>query len=353
MTPDGVHVAAPLELSGAELERWRELQASNPALASPFFCPEFTLLVGRARGDVRVGVLEQGGSIAGFFPFQRDVLGGGRPAGWGLSDHQGLVAAPDTRVDPHALLRACGLRTWEFDHLDARQATFAAHASRLQASPYLDLSDGFDAYAAGRRRAGVGELRNTERKLRKLARAHGPVTFDAHVAGRAELTLLLAWKAAQYARTGAADLLARRWMRQVIEEAHATSAPGFSGVLSVLRVDGRPVAAHLGLRSSRVWHWWLPAYDPAFAPYSPGLLLLLCAAREAQALGVTTIDLGKGDARYKSSLMSGALTVAEGSVERTSVAAAWSRLRRGTRSLARRSGLGASLRRAARSLRRS
>jgi CelD/BcsL family acetyltransferase involved in cellulose biosynthesis len=71
-------------------------------------------------------------------------------------------------------------------------------------------------------------------------------------------------------------------------------------------------------------------------------------ARSAPGLGLHAIDLGKGEARYKTSMMTSALGVAEGAIELPSVAAAVGRVRRRARTLARRSGLGAPLRTAAR-----
>jgi CelD/BcsL family acetyltransferase involved in cellulose biosynthesis len=64
--------------------------------------------------------------------------------------------------------------------------------------------------------------------------------------------------------------------------------------LSVLRADGRPVAAHFGLRTERVPACWFPAYDPAFAKYSPGLILHLRMAEAAAADGTAYPDPGRG-----------------------------------------------------------
>ena len=66
----------------------------------------------------------------------------------------------------------------------------------------------------------------------------------------------------------------------------------------------------------------VPAYDTEFARYSPGLIQLVRMAEEAGALGVRSIDLGKGDMRYKDLLKSYDLTVAEGTVLRRTPAAA-------------------------------
>jgi CelD/BcsL family acetyltransferase involved in cellulose biosynthesis len=96
-------------------------------------------------------------------------------------------------------------------------------------------------------------------------------------------------------------------------------------VLSTLHAGDRLAAAHFGMRSATVWHWWFPVYDPDLSKYSPGILLLLEMAREARGLGIRVIDFGKGDAEYKERLKTGDLALAEGTVETGRVAA---RLRR-------------------------
>ena len=103
---------------------------------------------------------------------------------------------------------------------------------------------------------------------------------------------------------------------------------GFAGTCSVLRAGDEIVAVHAGMRSRSVLHWWFPTYDPRYAAYSPGILLLLRIAAAAAALGIGKIDLGKGDARYKRSLMTGAAPLREGCVELPSLAATARRLRR-------------------------
>ena len=62
----------------------------DPALVSPYFCPEFTQAVGDVREDAFVGIVEDAGEFVGFFPFQRRALGVGKPIAGPLSDYQGL-----------------------------------------------------------------------------------------------------------------------------------------------------------------------------------------------------------------------------------------------------------------------
>jgi CelD/BcsL family acetyltransferase involved in cellulose biosynthesis len=341
-----VRVIEGSALTSADVSLWTQIQLQDPALASPFFSPGFTRIVAAARDDVHVAALEKDGETVGFFPFQPGRLGAGRPVGWTISDYQGVVIRPGVEWDPKDLLRGCGLKTWEFDHVLASQAPLEPFHQRRRESPYMDLSTGYEAYLEARRAAGGSEIANARRKMRKLEREVGPLRFEVHVDDRETLATLMRWKSGQYASTGAADVLARPWVAAVLERAHATQGDHFAGVLSTLHAGDHLVAAHLGLRSGSVWHYWFPAYDPAFSSYSPGLALLLKMAEAAPGVGLGAIDLGKGDARYKRSLMSGAVPLAEGAVELPSLAAVATRMRRSARHVARRTALGRPARRA-------
>jgi CelD/BcsL family acetyltransferase involved in cellulose biosynthesis len=349
--PSTVQVVPARSLTSEQVARWSRIQASEPALASPFFRPEFTSIVGAARDDVYVGVLEQDAETVGFFPFHRARSGAGRPVGWKISDYQGVIAQRGAEWDAKELIRACGLKTWEFDHVIPAQPEFEPFGRVQGQSPFMDLSRGFEAYLRERRDAGVGEIGAARRKMRKLAREHGDLRFEPHAAAPEALATLLHWKQQQYLSTGVSDTLAQTWIRHVLERVHARQEESFAGLLSLLFAGDRIVAAHLGLRSASVWHYWFPAYDPALARYSPGIALLLKMAEHAPSVALGTIDLGRGDERYKGSLMSGAVPLLEGRVELPSLAAAMWRVRRGARALIRRTSVARPARRALRRVR--
>ncbi|RJL32644.1 GNAT family N-acetyltransferase [Bailinhaonella thermotolerans] len=304
----------PRDLGESELQRWRDLQRSGRLLPNPFLSPEFTLIVGELRADVRVAVVEDGPRIAGFLPYQRHALGVGRPVGAGLTDQQGMVHAPGLELDPRALLRACRLDVWEFDHLAEDQTVLGRHATSLHASPIMDLSGGFEAYREHIRRGST--YRGVTAKRRRLSREAGPVHHDFESADTGALRTLLGWKSAQYRRTGRTDRFARPWIVELVERLHATKTETFSGSLSVLYAGDVPVAGHFGLRTETVMAHWFPAYDPGFGRHSPGLVQHLEMAGDAAAAGLLQIDMGRGDKRYKDSLKNGELTVAEGRVAR-------------------------------------
>jgi CelD/BcsL family acetyltransferase involved in cellulose biosynthesis len=175
-----ITLIAASELDASLQATWRALQASHPALRSPYFAPEFTLAVAAVQPDVRIAVLEDGARVVGFFPHQARWRIG-RPVGAPLSDHHGVVCAPGTHWDWPALLRASRLASWHFDHLPREQAPHHG-ACIATGSPALDLSRGMAAYLEARRASGVRSLGEFERKARKLAREVGPLALHAHQA---------------------------------------------------------------------------------------------------------------------------------------------------------------------------
>lgn len=311
-----VLVLRPDELGPSDQKMWREIRTESGAPANPFLDPLFTVAVGRVRPGARVAVLQDDGSPVGFFPYEAGVLGRGRAIGLGVSDSQGAVLRPGVRLDARRLLRVCGLASWEFDNLEAGQEAFAAHAVEELDSPVVDIGDGFEAYARRLRAQSPGFLRQTLAKERKLARQVGEVRFVYDARDPGALRALMEWKSAQYRRTGRQDRFAQGWITRLVALLGRSEDPECRGVLSVLYAADRPVAAHFGLRSRTVLSWWFPAYDRAYAKYSPGLVLQLRLLEAAAADGVEMLDLGSGPARYKESLKTRDLRVYEGAVVR-------------------------------------
>ncbi|MEV5357942.1 GNAT family N-acetyltransferase [Streptomyces sp. NPDC052693] len=311
-----VLVLRPDELSPNDRKMWREIRTESGAPANPFLDPAFTMAVGRVRPGARVAVLQDYGSPVGFFPYERGRLGRGRAVGLGVSDSQGAVLRPGIRLEAPRLLRVCGLSSWEFDNLEAGQEAFAPYAAEELASPVVDLGEGFERYAERLRARSAGFLRQALAKERRLARQVGEVRFGYDVRDPGALRALMEWKSAQYRRTGRRDRFAQEWITRLVGLLGESEEPECRGVLSVLYAAGRPVAAHFGLRSRTVLSWWFPAYDRAYAKYSPGLVLQVRLLRAAAADGIEAVDLGSGPARYKESLKTRDLRVYEGAVVR-------------------------------------
>lgn len=305
------------------------MQRSTASLANPFLSPEFTLAVGRFRPAARVGVLCDGPSIAGFFPFERRRLGAGVPiCGWPGTLCQGLVHAPGAEWDPRELLRGCRLSVWQFDHLVGGQKPFERYQAAVAPSPVMDLGDGFDSYRERLKAKSPRFSKGIARCARNLARDAGELRFVDDSRDVNLLRTLMRWKSEQYRRIAAVDRFARPWVVGLLDALHATRSGHVSGVLSATYAGDQPVAAQFVLRSGRICAGWFTAYDQRYARYSPGLIQFMHLAESLAAVGVHAIDLGEGAAAYKERLKTYDVVVGSGLVTGGSLLAAAHRVSR-------------------------
>ncbi|MEZ5964919.1 MAG: GNAT family N-acetyltransferase [Planctomycetota bacterium] len=313
-------------LTDVELAAWRRLQAEDPALASPYFTPEFAAAVARVRPDVRVAVLADGRGPCAFLPHQRR----GRvayPLAGSFSDFQALIAERGLEWTADDLLRAAGAHSFRFDHWLASQAPAAAAAERTAPSPYADLSRGYDAYLADIA-ARSDQMVKVGQRRRKIAREHGPTRFELRSRDASALEQVIEWKAEQFRRTQLPDPFAHAWARDLLHDLLCTDGDALAGWLSTLHVGDRLVAAHMGMRCRTVLHYWFPVYDHAFHQYGPGLLLLTEILQAASRAGIERVDFGKGEDAWKPRFMSGTTAVVEGCLERAGLRAGWRRVHR-------------------------
>jgi CelD/BcsL family acetyltransferase involved in cellulose biosynthesis len=321
-----VTILSARDLTPEHLAIWDAIQRADRNLESPFFRPEFCQALADVRPDIEVAVLETKGRVAGFFPFQRQRGNIGRPVGGPLSDYHGLVLQAGITVELKELFHHCKLDAWHFDHLIAAQSAFKEHHWLQTSSPYINTSNGFEAYQAGRRLAGSQVIAKTLQKKRKLEREIGPIRFENHNRDPRVLETLIRWKGEQYRRSVLYDMFAPDWSRTLFRNLLTTSNPALCGSMSVMYVEDQLAAIFYVLRSHHVAHAWCTAYRRDLARYSLGYQLLLEMIQSAEAQGIKHIDLGRGNERYKRSFMSGAIPLAEGSVDMRTATRAFRKL---------------------------
>ncbi len=297
---------------------WQALQRDDVRLHTPYLHPRFTEHVAAVRDDVQVAVVRRGDEPVAFLPFQAR-RGHGRPVAGRLNDYQGLVASPYVDVGLDEVVARAGLATWSFTHVLPGSKLAEWHVERTIDAPQIDLSDGFDAYAARRREAGSKRLKKIDRKGRGLERDVGPLRFDPDVDDPDVFRQLLAWKSQQYRNTGLQDVFSHDWTVRLLERLHATRDDEFGGCLSALRAGDRLVAVEFGMRCHGVYHSWFPAYDPELSKYSAGNVLLVNLLRSAAARGIRRVDLGPGTGHGKDTLATGAVVLRGGAVVRDPV----------------------------------
>ena len=309
-----IELVRPADLTPELLDRWIEIQRSQPWLHDPFARPEFALAVASVRGDVEVAVLEESGEVVGFFPFHRSRWNTGRPLGTKLSDCHLVPVRADVTWNPLEVVRKCRLSSWEFHLVPGEQRELLPYATEIHEAVYMDLSEGFTRYVERRNRTGAKKQKEWERLLRKAERRGSPVRFVCNSSDPAALDALLTWKSAQYRRTGATDILSFRWTNDLVRQAPLWTNEGFGSLLSAMYIGDQLAAVELGLRSHDVLHGWFSAYNRDLAEFAPGILLFTALAQTMADLGIARVHMGRNNLPYKSAFASDRFPVMAGSV---------------------------------------
>ena len=316
-----IDVVRPSALSAADVARWAALQAAEPAWDSPFLSPDWALAAERSQprdGGVRVAVMRDGARAVGFLPVR--VAGAvAMPAGAPMNDYQALVAEPGLMVDPRRLVDALGVQRLDFAHMLLDQTAFAPHMRGTCLSYVIETPDGYAAYAAGRKAAGSGLIKDLDKRRRKVEREAGPVRFTALAACPDAFDRLLAWKREQYRVTSQTDVFGAPWTVDLLAGLFRRRDEGF-GALFTLHIGDALAAAQFNLLGRQTIHAWIIAHDSAFERYSPGLLLFQDILRWMDQTPYRALDLGAGDYRFKLQLANLHRPVAHGFVGRLSPA---------------------------------
>ena len=289
------------QLSADELADWQALRGAT--WDSPYFDPLYIAAV-HAHRPVQV-VLAPG------FILPLHISGSiATPAGSPGADFQGPILAPGVRFAPKALLQAAGVKMFKFDHLLDGCADLDPWVEERQSSPYIDMTGGLEGYLGRASKTGKDNITKARRLSAKAGRELGPITFVAASAESSDLDRVIEIKREQYQSTGVHDYFADPTRRDLLHRLHRDGM----GVLSTVRAGPHLIAAHFGIQSGRVLHWWFPVYDKNAAHLSPGWILLRELAQAAPAMGVTRMDLGRGEGEFKRRAMTGSSTVCIGAV---------------------------------------
>ncbi|MHB8466947.1 MAG: GNAT family N-acetyltransferase [Acidimicrobiales bacterium] len=341
--------AMPVEdLALADLASWERLAGNAGTWASPYLHPGYARAVAATKGGVWAGLARRDGQLVGALPFDRD----GRraaPVGYPTNDLFGAVGELGA-FDLLPFMATVGIRAFRFENVPTEQVAFAPYARRHDQSPFMDVSGGFDAYRGRLSSSGLRRLSDVDRCARRAEQTFGELRL-VHDRDPGTLAQLIQMKTAQYVATGHGDFFANGWASDLLRNLLATQEPGFGGVLSALYAGDRLLAAHFGIRTERVLHWWYPAYDPAAAPFSPGWLLLVRMAAAGTERGWERIDLGRGTEDYKRRAMTGTYSLMAGEVETRRSVRAWGVVNRLGRAGLRRTPLASPARRLVRRLR--
>jgi len=295
-----IDIVRPADLDPQDVTAWSALQQAA-SLDSPFFSPHWTRACASVDGPDRklakVAVVRDDEGAAAFLPARLSPFSG-QAVGAPLSDYQGAATRDGFVLDVKAAVRAFGVGRLDFQNLFPGQTAFAKHVHGHASSLAIDLSQGFDAYAA-ERRTQTDILKDCAKRRRKLEREKGEVVFTAHSTVQADFDQLLVWKRAQYKASGQTDIFDAGWPLDLLKRLFIEPCGDLQARLFTLHAGGELAAAHLALCNGSVAHAWFIAHSEAFERYSPGVVLIADMLQWGSANGMRELDLGPGDYRFK------------------------------------------------------
>lgn len=286
----------PLEaLSDERIALWRAMQASDPALASPYFRPEYAQVAVRASPRSAVAVFRQDGRDVGFFPFQRRGQAI-QPIGAPMNDYHGVIAFPGQGPTLDQVARLLNPSRMNVGAWVGCEPIGEGRACLMSVMP----EGGFDTWYDERRRTFGKYFKDKERARRSLEAEHGPIRSEWGLRDPDLLDRLIAMKRDQYRRTRRHDIFACGWTRDLLHALVASDGEdGFGCSMAAMWAGGRLMAIELSLHAGRHYHFWFPAYDPEVARCSPGILLSLDTMRLAGEAGYRVFDFGPAGEGYK------------------------------------------------------
>jgi len=329
MTSLKVDIAGIETLGDADWAIWRAMLEANPALASPYFRPEFARVAGRVSPGAGVAVFSRDGETVGFFPHQRRG-GAMQPLAAPMNDYHGIIAFPGEAPSLEEAAEVLGAARL---NLTAWVGPTGLGEDRRTVQVELDGS-GYDGWYAGRRVTFGKFFKDKERARRSMEAELGPLRVEHGLRDAALLDWLIDLKRDQYRRTGRHDIFACGWTADLLHALLKEEGEGFGASLAALRAGDRLTAVEYSLHAGDQYHFWFPGYEPSLARCSPGILLSLDTMRLASAHGYRTFDFGFEGEHYKKYFCNGFKVVREAVVLKPGLGATLSQAAVGALNLA-------------------
>lgn len=307
------------QLTLADRVLWRAMTDANPDLASPYFRFEFTDIAGRISPDAAVAILSRDGRTVGYFPHQRRGAAI-QPLGAPMNDYHGVIAMPGEAPPLETVAALLGAPRLNVSAWVGPSGVGEPRETLMTITP----EEGFDAWYAERRQTWGKYFKDKERARRSLETEHGAIRVEYDLRDPQLLDQLIALKSDQYIRTGRHDIFACGWTRDLLHALMADRRDDFGASMTALWTGDRLAAIEYSLHAGDRYHFWFPAYEPAVARCSPGILLTMDTMKLGCADGFRVYDFGFGGEGYKKYFCNATQGVREAVVLKPGIGAALS-----------------------------
>jgi CelD/BcsL family acetyltransferase involved in cellulose biosynthesis/3-hydroxyisobutyrate dehydrogenase-like beta-hydroxyacid dehydrogenase len=279
--------------------------------ATPFLRPDWFAAWSRAftNGELELLAARRGRELCGVLPVHKDGRGVRSASNWHSPLFGALAENQDVRralvqhlftSDPRRVTLAfLGSETDDLGQCRqaAAEAGYRILTRVLQRSPYVAIDRGWDDFEQQRGRS----VRDLPRRLRRLEKegrveievADGTERFDELLAEGLAVEPS-GWKA----NRGSAIVSSLDTRNFYTEVARWAAERGWLRMM-FLRLDGRALAFQYNLMQHGVWYYIKGGYDPAYARFSPGRLLIRAAIEHAFSLGLDSYEFLGGDEPFK------------------------------------------------------
>lgn len=297
-------VLTPKEMTDQDRREWKQLQQSNFQYNTPLLSPEFMDLIAQTRDDVRCILVKQNERLGAILPIYERHFGLIRPVGAPFSDYAGPIVAKGTDLSLERIIALSGYSAFRSNATLLTANELSAVETETASRSFIIHLNGQSAedHLETHRAAHAKRYKNFRRLMNKLERECGDIDFVHGPAKDLPVETLLAWKSEQFLREGLLDITQSRNSADILNKVSkldASETNGLSGFMTGLKINGKLIVGHFGVRDDTNFHPWISAYDPAFEDYSPGLLLLYKIVEEMGQMGLETYDLSTGHESYK------------------------------------------------------
>jgi CelD/BcsL family acetyltransferase involved in cellulose biosynthesis len=286
----------PSGLSAADIAGWERLRAAHLDYASPLLSSAFARTLGNVRPDARVALISDADGLGAAFAFFQRPDGLGRPMGAPFADYSGPIVRSDFGLSLTEIVRRSGLCAWRSASLVDPWAQFTRERCG-GAETWMICRAGIEPadYLETQRAAHPKRFKNFRRLENQIGREGHVLSLRWGPLDDGLRAELFALKSRQYVASGLVDLTQASRSRGILD-AVAASAHGFQ---TSLWSGDTLISAHFGFRDGRAFHPWIAAYNPDFAHFSPGNILLKRVVLAMPEMGLDAYDLAEGHEHYK------------------------------------------------------
>lgn len=291
------------------LAAWEEWSRSETPLHSPTW--QAANFHASGAETLRLITVHHGDELRAVLPMQLSPAGGLGTIGFWMTDYLDplirgidtwaaivafLAAHWDRRVNEvvfHNVRASASLRT-ELSPL-AVAAGLSCDEAEFDAAPAVELPTSWDEYLAT---LDAHERKETRRKLNKAETKRGATLTRTTDPADVSRALDVALKLMELAGGEKAESI-RRYVRPLLTEAAPPLIAAGRMELLTLTIEGRPACCLIQFPTSAGVMLYNSGHDPALREWSPGVVALAMAIREAIGRGAKTYDLLRGREPYK------------------------------------------------------